>query len=290
MKKVFSLIFVSCLVLALGGCSQGDDDDDDDDAAATDLTGLYLGMIWNAAETAGGDILLDLVQNGTSLTGTMYIDNDGDGNFRGDTDDNKVGILATVNGSKINMDIDGGGIDFMNQSVYYGSATTTENLIIDCSFSAEGHAGEEAYSGLFNVHRIGTATVKGLIVANDFDLSASQGDLEVYVMYDLTRDGTMNVYKIESADDDGPLALNADYPFEFKDVTDGDFYLAAILDSDDDGEPEYFGLYGAKNAAESAAAYAAWGAGTVDEGEVATFTAKAGQTTSLGNVYLANVE
>jgi hypothetical protein len=41
----------------------------------------------------------------------------------------------------------------------------------------------------------------------------------------------MNRYDIEAAADGGPLTLNADYTFEFTDVTDGDFYLAAILDS-----------------------------------------------------------
>jgi hypothetical protein len=193
LKFAFALLVSS--VLILGSCDFFDSGSDDDDEGATaslpiramtmttmppsTLRASTMGMIWDAEETGSANILIDFVQDGESLTGTMYVDNDGDGNFRGDADDNKAGIVATVSGSNITMDVEGGGIDFMTQDVlFWDRPPRLKTSSWTARSRRKAMTARKPTQGCSTCTESGRAKVKGTIVANTFDLSGSLGDLE----------------------------------------------------------------------------------------------------------------
>jgi hypothetical protein len=280
-KKAAIFTVSAFVLLVASGCASSKNDNSTTPTPAPDtsLTGDYRGLIWDKAEENYREIKIIFVHNGSSLTGTMYMDSDQNGSFH-DTGDSVIAINATVGGNSVNMSIAGSGTVILTQAEYTGTATTScANLKMISDFALASDPNDTAHMGHFDVHKIGNAQIIGKI-NSIYDLTGAY--VQIHIMYGLDQEEALNLQEIEGS-------TAAEYNISFTDVINGTFYIAVTVDINDDGNAEYFGIYGA-NRANAKTYYDAWIAGTEDGSLLQTATVSNGQSIDIGTIELADVQ
>lgn len=249
----------------------------------THLSGEYKGWIYDNAEnennTTYREIKISFTQKDSSLTGTMYMDSNENGNFK-DASDSVIAINATVSGNSINMNIAGAGVVILTKDTYVGTAETScDDLIMKSAFAWTGDPDAESSKGFFEVYKTGTAQITGKIDVDTFNLT---GIVQVHIMHGLTEEEALNLQEIDGAN-------GTDYNISLTDVHAGTFYIVITVDADDNGDLDYFGLYGS-NRATAETFYKALATGTADLSLVKKITIEEGQTYDIGTIELADIQ